>query len=96
MITSFGKSLIDSLTLSKIPHGPIKTFGGGCSTTWYVTELRNASELAFLALTVNNIRKLMPNEYYYMMYEDEDRSLPDWDDLYEDEEPWSYYNEQDS
>lgn len=93
MITSYGKALIDSLTNSKITHGSIKTFGGGCSTVWYVTELYNPSDLTLLTLTVNNIRKLMPNETYYQNYEDEDREeLPDWDELYEDEEPWSYYD----
>lgn len=35
----------------------------------------------------------MPNETYYQNYEDEDREeLPAWDELYEDEEPWSYYD----
>lgn len=33
----------------------------------------------------------MPNETYFQNYEDREE-LPDWDDLYEDEEPWSYYD----
>ena len=93
MITSYGKALIDSLIRSNIPHGTIKTFGGGCSTVWYITELYRPSDLTFLTLTVKNIRKLMPNESYYQDYEDTSRkALPDWEELYEDEEPWSYYD----
>lgn len=55
-----------------IKHGPIKTFYGACTTTFYVVDIYNESDVTFLALMLGDtdFRKLMPNESYYRMYDD--------------------------
>jgi hypothetical protein len=67
-----GNKLRELLKEKKIKHGPIKTIGGACTTTFYVTDIYNESDVTYLALmlTDTDFRKLMPNEGYYRMYDD--------------------------
>lgn len=70
-------------------HGAVKTFGGACSTTWYVTDLYSESVLLLAQMAVSDLRVLMPNEAYYHWYDkyaDEyvDLDALDYEDLYED------------
>lgn len=70
LITSKGNQLREALKNHNIKHGMITVFGGGCSTSWYVVSIFNEKDLMFLSLTVDGIRKLMPNEDYYKLYSD--------------------------
>ena len=88
LITSDSK-LRQTLEQCEIAHGGIKTFGGVCSTTWYVVEIYNAEDLLMLQLAVSNLRVLKPNEDYYRLYDryDSDYINEDelgWEDLYDD------------
>ena len=88
VITRWGREL--KAQLENREHGMIKTFGGGCSTTWYVADIYSEKVLLLLQLAINDIRVLMPNEDYYRLYDkyadddyiDEDGV--DWEDLYEE------------
>ena len=88
IITRWGREL--KAQLENREHGMIKTFGGGCSTTWYVADIYSEKVLLLLQLAINDIRVLMPNEDYYRLYDkyadddyiDEDGV--DWEDLYEE------------
>ena len=89
-ITSKGDLLRRLLAQLEIAFDKVKTFGGGCSTTWYVGEISNAAELLMLQMTISDLRVLKPNEVYYKAYSryyDEDyvdEDAVDWEDLYED------------
>lgn len=88
IITQHGRELRRHLESHE--HGMIKTFGGGCGTSWYVADIYNEKVLLLLQLAINDIRVLMPNEDYYRLYDkyadddyiDEDGL--DWEDLYEE------------
>jgi len=87
IITMWGSKL--KTFLQDREHGAIKTFGGACSTTWYVADIYSEKVLLLLQLAVNDVRVLMPNENYYRWYdkyEDDyiDEDDMDWEDLYED------------
>jgi hypothetical protein len=61
--------IIAALAQSSIGHGLIKRFKGACSTTFYITEIFDKAELAFLYLIANDsFRELAPNEEYYSYY----------------------------
>jgi hypothetical protein len=74
----------------KIKHGPIKSIGGACSSTFYMTDIMNLKEFTMLALAMSDttFRELMPNEGYYKLYDDPkyhavsdiDLDVADWDD----------------
>ncbi len=91
-----GTKLRDLLKEKKIKHGPIKSIGGACTTTFYVTDIYNESDVTYLALmlTDTDFRKLMPNEGYYRMYDDPkyqgtsdiDLDAIDWSDDDEDDQ----------
>lgn len=70
VITHRGTELREALKNHKTKHGPIKTIGGACSTTFYITDIYNEQDVTLLALVVTGLRKLMPNEAYYRMYDD--------------------------
>jgi hypothetical protein len=72
LITSKGYQLKQALENHNIKHSAIKHFGGGCGTSWFVVNILNEKDFLFLSLTVNDIRKLMPNEYYYTAYDDKE------------------------
>lgn len=70
-------------------HGPIKTFGGGCSTTWYVTDIYSEKLLLLLQIAISGLRVLMPNEDYYRWYDKYEEDYVDvdtidYEDLYEE------------
>ncbi len=91
-----GTKLRDLLKEKKIKHGPIKSIGGACTTTFYVTDIYKESDVTYLALmlTDTDFRKLMPNEGYYRMYDDPkyqgtsdiDLDAIDWSDDDEDDQ----------
>ena len=70
VITSRGHELREALKNHKVKHGPIKTVGGACSTTFYITDIYKEQDVTLLMLVVTGLRKLMPNESYYRMYDD--------------------------
>ena len=71
VITTVGHALQEKLKQLGIKHGPIKRIGGACTTTFYVTDILDKSELTMLTLAMPvGFRELMPNEAYYRMYDD--------------------------
>jgi hypothetical protein len=93
VITKWGDKLQQILKKGNIKHGPIKSVGGSCSTTFYIVDILVPSHLTLLtiAMAPADVRVLMPNEAYYKMYDDPkyldrdyiDEDLYDEDDLYE-------------
>ncbi len=56
-----------------IKHGPIKSIGGACSSTFYIADILDKQQFTMLALTMSacpSFRILMPNEGYYKMFDD--------------------------
>lgn len=85
VITRFGEKLKELLKNQK--HSEIKEIGGACSTSWYVAEIFNEKTLTYLSLSISDIRKLAPNEYYYAIYDKGGNSeFIDVDSFDEDEE----------
>ena len=90
IITGHGHSLREALTRSNIKHGPIKSIGGACTTTFYITDIYSAQDVTLLGLVLseNQFRILTPNENYYRMYDDPkyagttdiDLDADDWSD----------------
>lgn len=74
----------------KIKHGPIKSIGGACLSTFYITDILNKSQFSMIALAMSNtsFRILMPNESYYRYYDDPmhdiDLDQVEWDDSEDD------------
>jgi hypothetical protein len=69
-------------------HSPIKLAGGGCGTTWYITDIPSKKHFTILQLQIPYIRQLMPNEDYYKQYDNAATDQEwlcdiDYDDLYE-------------
>ena len=90
VITEQGAKL--KAALQNMKHGPIKMAGGGCGTTWYITDIPSKKHLTILQLQIPYIRQLMPNEDYYKQYDlasaddnwlSEDDDF-EWEDLYEE------------
>lgn len=89
VITEYGGKL--KLAIESMAHGAVKKAGGGCGTTWYITDIPSMKHFLMLQLQVPDIRILKPNEEYYKLYDrssltnDEwiDELDDDWDDLYE-------------
>ena len=70
---NFGATKLRNILKERsIKHGPIKSIGGACTTTFYVTDIYNEVDVTYLALMLSDtdFRKLMPNEGYYRMYDD--------------------------
>ena len=81
----YGNKLREACEL--VPHKDIKTVGGACSTTFYITEFNSDEDYVMFKLACNapDLRELKPNEDYYKMYDakaDEDDYI-DEDDWYE-------------
>lgn len=55
---------------SNIKHGPIKSIGGACTTTFYITDIYDKKDVTYLLLACDHLRVLQPNEGYYKMYDD--------------------------
>jgi len=88
VITIYGKQLREAC--DGLKHVGIKTVGGACSTTFYITEFNSDEEFTMFKLrcTANDLRELKPNEEYYKMYEKfkhREESYIDEDDWYEDD-----------
>ena len=90
VITTVGHALQEKLKQIGIKHGPIKSIGGACTTTFYVTDILDKAELTLLTLAMPvGFRELMPNESYYKMY---DAAVTKNVDYYDEDE---YYDESD-
>jgi len=62
----------EKLQQQNVKHGPIKSIGGACSSTFYITDIFDKAQFTMLALSMSNstFRVLMPNESYYKWYDD--------------------------
>lgn len=90
VITRYVNNLREALKNNNIKHGPIKSIGGACTTTFYITDVYNAQDVTLLGLVLSEdqFRILMPNEGYYKMYDDPkyagtsdiDLDADDWSD----------------
>ena len=87
----------DSVTLRtrlrdmEIKHGPIKSVVGGCSSTFYITDIMKGSHFTALGLAMlgTTFRELMPNEGYYRLYDrgkDSAQEYIDSEDYWDEEE----------
>jgi hypothetical protein len=57
----------------EIKHGPFKSIGGACTTTFYITDIFNLEDMTILSLKlagITDFRVLKPNEGYYRYYDD--------------------------
>lgn len=70
VITQWGSKLKEILKLNNIKHGPVRTIGGACSTTFYVVDILKKSHLTLLQLSLTDVRVLKENESYYKLYDD--------------------------
>ena len=92
VITSSGRALREAVKQVD-RHGEIKTVGGACSTTFYMTDLFSDEAFVMLKMIMgNDLRELKPNEDYYKMYDstgdsdiDEDEWYWEREDLYEEQ-----------
>lgn len=86
VITEQGTKL--KVALQNMAHSPVRLAGGGCGTTWYITDIPSKKHFTILQLQIPYIRQLMPNEDYYKLYDSaspDDEWLMDDDDIdYED------------
>jgi len=83
--------LRDSLKQFNIKHGPIKAIGGACSSTFYITDVLDKTQMTMLSLNMSNtsMRILMPNESYYKVYDDPKYKFKDFideDSIYDDDD----------
>lgn len=92
VITSNGKKLRDTLSNLNIKYGPIKSIGGACTTTFYVTDILVKSHMTMLALAMGgtDFRSLKENESYYKMYDDPKYKDKDWID---EDDYWDLYED---
>ena len=83
------RELEEVIKKHKIKHGPFKQIGGRCGSQFFVTEIYDKSDLAFLTLSADDkFRILMPNEIVYRAYDDPTHN-PNWyweDDDEDDDE----------
>jgi hypothetical protein len=80
----------EKLKQQNVRHGPIKSIGGSCSSTFYITDILENAQFTMLALSMTNttFRVLMPNESYYKWYDDpknEGRGHIWEEDMYDEE-----------
>ena len=56
----------------EIKHGPFKSIGGACTTTFYITDIFDEKDMTILGLSLGHtdFRVLKPNEGYYKIYDD--------------------------
>ncbi len=65
--------LKNALKEHEIKHGPFKSIGGACTTTFYITDIFNREDMTILSLKLagtTDFRVLKPNEGYYRYYDD--------------------------
>ena len=99
IITQYGNDLRQTLQQSNIKHGPIRSVGGACSRTFYITDIMKQSHVSILMLNMSNtdIRILKENEGYYKLYDDPKYKLADFidtDELYEEDDDEGDYDAQ--
>ena len=96
IITKWGSKLREVLAQSNIKHGPIRSIGGACSSTFYIVDILKKAHLSLLMLSMGDtdLRILKENEGYYKMYDDPKYSGRDYididDDLYDDDDDEDY------
>lgn len=82
--------LKEKIAQQNVRHGPIKSIGGACSSTFYITDIFDQAQFTMLALSMANttFRVLMPNEGYYKWYDDPQNANKDhiWEEDMWDEE----------
>lgn len=88
VITRHGDKLREAC--DGLEHREIKTVGGACSTTFYITEFNSDEEFVMFRLRcqAEDLRELKPNESYYKMYENDGD-----EDGYIDEDDWYFSRE---
>lgn len=94
IITSYGQSFRNALR--DVNHSGIKMFGGGCGTTWYVTEFTDDQQYLMFKLTMDANapwRELKPNEDYYQDYADRKNRIVSDDD--DDDDDDGYFIDED-
>ena len=66
------QSLKNNIKNQNVKHGPIKSIGGACTTTFYMTDILDKAQFTMLSLTMSgtDFRVLKPNEGYYKYYDD--------------------------
>ena len=52
IITKFGASLAEVLKSHDIKHGPIKRIGGGCGSSFYITDIMNKEDVTMLSIAM--------------------------------------------
>ena len=93
IITRYESKLREALISKNIKHSEIQTFGGGCSTTWFVCDIFDPRQYTILALMIPEIRQLVANEQYYKWYEQRNGEELDIEDAEEwfDNDEYHYY-----
>jgi hypothetical protein len=82
IITEYGNSLREALAQTKIKHGPIRTYGGGCGTLWFITEILKPEHLTVLQIQLGDkVRVLKENESYYRYYDVPESDFDDDEDF---------------
>ena len=83
VITRWGSKI--KAACENVTHRGIKTVGGACSTTFYITEFNSEEDFVMFKLMcdADDLRELKPNEDYYRMYDEKTDS-----DGYIDEDSW--------
>lgn len=89
VITEYGKKLKDALV--NMSHSPVKLAGGGCGTTWYITDIPSMKHFLLLQLQIPSIRVLKENEDYYKKYDSSPDEWMDEDDYIDDDDYESLY-----
>ena len=76
IITSPGSAFHKDLSANKFRHGPFKTIQGRCSRPFVVCDMLDKAEATFALLKYgNDVRVLMPNEYYYQAYDEKGSTI---------------------
>jgi hypothetical protein len=91
VITEYGAKLREAIT--NMSHGAIKLAGGGCGTTWYITDIPSMKHFLMLQLQVPSVRILMPNEDYYKSYDRSSLTNDGWLEDSEEEFDWADHYE---
>jgi hypothetical protein len=92
IITKWGTKLREVLQQSNIKHGPIRSVGGACSTTFYIVDILKQSHLSILQLSMNDFRILKENEHYYKLYDDPKYQFQEYID---EDEIFDMYDDED-
>jgi len=93
IITKFGAYLTEILKSLDINHAPIKRIGGGCGSSFYITDIMREEDMTMLSIAMigkGDFRILMPNEVYYGWYDNGEA-----DDMDEDEKLYDYEDDDD-